>query len=149
MKKYIFILICILSLVSCKPKQLITTASQKDSINIIDRYIDKFNYIAKDSINIRDSIVIRPDGSINRYHAESRNKYREISHWIRINKQLFHTLTITKTVAVQAKLKWYDRIFIFIGRIVSISFLVLLLFVIVKYYTNPISYLKNLLNLKK
>jgi hypothetical protein len=134
-RHFILFLVIVSVLVSCKPKEQLSTSSNSDIEHVKDTstvYIT----MTKDSVLIRDSIVMRPDGSVDRWHKEKVSSLNISYQVIRIRERLniTKTLSITKTIYKIEKVPWYNKMFIWIGRFSSLGIVLLLiyLFVLVK-----------------
>jgi len=136
-KHFILFLVIVSVLLSCKPKEQLSTSINNDIKHVKDTstvYIT----MTKDSVLIRDSIVMRPDGSVDRWHKEKVSNRNISSQVIRIRERLniTKTLSITKTIykieKVEKKQPWYNTIFIWIGRFSSFGIALLLLWLFIR-----------------
>jgi hypothetical protein len=98
MKNFILVIVSVF-LVSCAANRTTSTAMQNTEQKTETIYITA----VKDSVVYRDSIVIRPDGSIDRWHEKKTVKSSVETFWqnIYIKINIDKTITITKTVEVK------------------------------------------------
>ncbi len=133
MKKLIFLLFPVLVMMaSCKPTQLIQSIETNDSKAINSGTKILYKTVVKDSVVIRDSVVIHPDGSISKFHNErSINKNTEtlyIRSWYQITTTIKKTWRIIKTIEVEKKLTWSQKIFINLGKILTALSIIIIIY---------------------
>jgi CHAT domain-containing protein len=86
----------------CKPAQQVSTDTNTNT-NINTNKDTKtetvYVTVAKDSVVIRDSVVVRPDGSTDRWHNQTNTRKNTEKIVIRIRERL--VITNTKTITKQ------------------------------------------------
>lgn len=136
MKKLLFLFLIML-LASCRTVQLvplpqIEKTDKKDSVVI--KYVTQ----TRDSVHIRDSVIIHADGSKSTAHYENRLSNKET--WWFVNRHINNTYEITKTIAVKVprSLSWFQQLEIWAGRFVLLVIVVMLVFVAIRYIPKRI-----------
>ncbi|MEI7504617.1 MAG: hypothetical protein WCJ61_15170 [Paludibacter sp.] len=131
MKKTILFLFVIALLASCHTaKDLSGQRNLKDSL--VTKYETKYKLIINDSVRITDSIRINADGSVSKYHSEKQSSTQKETLYKYCN--INHHLTITKIIAVEKKLSWFENGFMILGKITSVLILLAALYFAVKIY---------------
>jgi len=120
--KKIMVVLFLVALVSCKPiQQISNTVSSIDTTS--NKLTEKiYETITRDSVVIRDSVIIHPDGSITKSHfektknTENKNFYWYIHEIKTIKYSIIKTLQVN--VPVEKKLTWLQSAEIWIGKII-------------------------------
>lgn len=148
--KLISLFFVVVFLFSCKTTER-TTNSQTDVKSEIEKIYERY-YSIKDSVVIRDSVVVLEDGTVKAKYKTTERKTSRIERYFvffKIEKHIKEVRTITIRIPIEKKLSWWDRLYIGLGKLSAGILLILIGSVIVKSYTNPKDYLKNLLHNKK
>lgn len=136
----LFLLVLFFSLSSCRPTKEIEYRDREVIRNRYDSiYINRYDSIY---MTIKGDTVFKTKVSV---YYRDRTKLQVDSFYI--NRYIERKTT--KTVTVEKKLSWWDRLYIGLGKLSAGILLILIGSVIVKSYTNPKDYLKNLLHNKK
>ena len=108
MKRLVFILLSFV-LLSCSTQKSITTESNTNSNH--DTQIEKiYETVKRDSVVIRDSVVLHADGSVSTWHSEKATKAELKNVYWYIRERLTLRKTIVKTIKVTVTKKVHDFI---------------------------------------
>ena len=136
-KLIIFTLLALLfALNSCKPTQLIIhDVEYRDKLKHDSIYIEKNKIVT--ITHKGDSVFVDRWNTeykyINRYQTDSVYKYKE--------KPIYITTEVSKYLST--KKNWYDAIFIIIGKWISGLFLIIIIYMAIKYFNDIKKYFKN------
>lgn len=127
MRRLIFIFLPF-ALLACKTTKESThnkTTQSNQHVETIYQTIDR------DSISIRDSIVMHANGTKSSFHNVSKSKIKivHLYHLVQVLKTITinKNSTTVKPVKVKEPLTWFQQLFIFLGKITSIYILILVL----------------------
>jgi hypothetical protein len=129
MKKQIIILLLSGLFLSCSTLQKATnTSNSTNSTSETKQKIETiYETVARDSVVIRDSVVMHPDGSKSSFHSEKTSKIDIQKFYYNIYSNILKTLSInTKTTVYQTKtvykhdLIWYSGLLFYISLFIII-----------------------------
>lgn len=145
MKKLIFVLCAALLLASCAATRYAPSeqSQQKDSTYTSQHYIDSLvNRLARlDSVYNRDSIYVYVKGdTVTRYVEKTRYRYqlqrdtilKTITRVDTVFIERRDSIKIVQPVEVERRPRWHETLFIHIGRLCSLSFILWILFLYLK-----------------
>lgn len=141
MMRYIVILLITLS--ACSPCRHIVDVEQTDSVSHVAHERDSVSHTTseRDSIYLRDSIYVYQRGDT-LYHFKERQIVRWIERVDTLTKYVERSDTTSKianrreeiasVAPAPEPIKWYDRGFIWLGRLCLIALLLWLIFIYIK-----------------
>lgn len=144
MKHFILIAALLLMLASCgSMRHASTTRIDRDSTYMSTQRLDSlFRAIAQhDSIFVRDSIFIREKGdTVTKYVERTRYRYKTRTDTLYKDRLLRDTVfinrtdsvTVEKPVYIEKPIKWYNKAFIYCGRLCCLAAILWALFLYLK-----------------
>lgn len=141
--KHLAWLVCVLLLTGCTTTRKATYQVRQDSTyNASHRLDSLFRVMLQhDSIYQRDSIYIYEKGdTVTKYVERTRYKLERLTDTLRVERWRIDTLVVVRTdsvrvekpVYIEKQLRWYDKGFIWVGRLCCIAAILWGLFLYLK-----------------
>lgn len=141
MKHFVFILLMLASCASTRRAS--TTRIDRDSTHHYARQLDSIyrSFWQRDSVYKRDSIYIyEKDDTVTKYVEKTLYKWRTRTDTVYLNRLRVDTLyiertdsvTVEKPAYIEKPIKWYNQVFVCLGRLCCIAVILWLIFLYLK-----------------
>ena len=143
MRRLILALAASLLLIGCATQKYTPTSQKKDSTYVSKQYLDQLisSAFRHDSVYVHDSVFVKEKGdTVTKYVEKVRYKYQivhdTVHHTGTLHDTTFiekrDTTTLIEKVEVEKPIRWYDKGFIWFGRVCCIAALFWILFLYLK-----------------